>query len=254
MTNTIEITSLQNELIKSTVKLQDTKNRKKSGLIFVDGDKTLLGLINDGVEFEYLFLKKDNPLKSKAKAKNIILVTDEILKKLSTVKTPNTIMGVIKEPKINKEDFINLKRIALIENIKDAGNLGTIIRSAAAFSIEGIILFDDCVDLYNTKVIRSAAQNIFKLPILRTNDIEFIKKLKKNHDLISTVVKGGQDLTKYGFKKPFILALGSEADGLSDKIINISDKKLTLFMDNSVESINLGVCASIAFFQIKVNS
>ena len=231
MTNTIEITSLQNELIKSTVKLQDTKNRKKSGLIFVDGDKTLLGLINDGVEFEYLFLKK-----------------------LSTVKTPNTIMGVIKEPKINKEDFINLKRIALIENIKDAGNLGTIIRSAAAFSIEGIILFDDCVDLYNTKVIRSAAQNIFKLPILRTNDIEFIKKLKKNHELISTVVKDGQDLTKYGFKKPFILALGSEADGLSDKIINISDKKLTLFMDNSVESINLGVCASIAFFQIKVNS
>ena len=254
MANTIEITSLQNDLIKSTVKLQDTKNRKQSGLIFVDGDKTFLGLINDGVEFEYLFLKKDNPLKSKAKAKNFVFVTDEILKKLSTVKTPNSVMGVIKEPKINKEDFINFKKIALIENIKDAGNLGTIIRSAAAFSMDGIILFGDCVDLYNTKVIRSAAQNIFKLPVLRTNDIEYIKKLKKNHELISTVVEDGEDFVKYGFKKPFILALGSEADGLTDEIIDISDKKLSLFMDNNVESINLGVCASIAFFQIKVNS
>jgi len=251
MTNIIEIKSLTNDLIKSTVKLQDSKYRKQSKLILSDGDKTIEGLINDKIEFEYLFLKKDNPLKDKAKAKNIVFVNDEILKKISTVKTPCSMVGIIKEPKIKEEDFINLDKIALIENIKDAGNLGTIIRSATAFSIDGIVLFGECVDLYNTKVIRSSAQNTFKLPIITTNSLDFIKKLKQNHKLISTVVTSKDDFMEYDFKEPFILAFGSEADGLTDKITNISDKKLTLFMDNNVESLNLGICASIAFFRIK---
>ena len=252
MTNIIEITSLKNELIKMIYKLQDSKHRKESGLILLDGEKTILGLIEDGVEFEYLFLKKDNPIK--ANSKNVVYVTDEILKKLSTVKTASSMVGVIKEPGIKQEDFINLDKIILIENIKDSGNLGTIIRSANAFGVRGIILFGDCVDLYSAKVIRSATQNMFKIPVLRTSDIELIKKLKKNHKLISTVVRGGEDFMKYDFKKPFILAFGSEADGISAELANLSDDKLTLFMDNNVESLNLGICASIACFWIKFNS
>ena len=250
--NITEITSLKNELIKSIYKLQDSRYRKESNLILLDGEKTITGLINDGVEFEYLFLKKDN--KIKANAKNIVYVNDEILKKISTVKTPSTMVGVIKEPEIKKEDFINLDKIILIENIKDAGNLGTIIRSANAFGVEGIILFGECVDIYSTKVIRSATQNMFKLPIIRTSDFEFIKNLKKNHELISTVVKDGDDFMGYKFNNPFILAFGSEADGITTKLANLSDKKLTLFMDNNVESLNLGICASIACFWIKFNS
>lgn len=251
MREILEIKSLQNDLVKFAVKLQNPKFRKSSGLIFADGDKTIEGFINDDIEFEYLFLKADNEIYKKAKAKKIVFVTDDILKKISSLKTPSSMAGIIKEPDINKEGFYNLSRIALFENIKDAGNLGTIIRSAAAFSIEGIILFSDCVDLYNTKVIRSAAQNIFKLPILETSDIDFIKKLKKNHKLISTVVNGKNDFKDYNFPKSFLLAFGSEASGLTHDIINISDDKLTLFMDNNVESINLAICASIAFYRIK---
>ena len=252
MTNIIEITSLQNELIKSIYKLQDSKHRKSNKLILLDGEKTIKGLVDDGAEFEYLFLKKDN--KIKAKAKNIVYVNNEILKKLSTVKTPSSMVGVIKEPDINKDDFTGLNKLILIENIKDAGNLGTIIRSANAFGVQGIILFGDCVDLYSAKVIRSATQNMFKLPILRTSDFEFIKKLKKNHKLISTVVKGGDDFMKYSFKEPFVLAFGSEAEGITKELADMSDKKLTLFMENDVESLNLGICASIACFWIKFHS
>ncbi|MBR2159712.1 MAG: hypothetical protein IJ938_00195, partial [Clostridia bacterium] len=85
----------------------------------------------------------------------MVFVNDIILKKISTTKTPTDVVGIIEEPEIKIEQFGKLKRIALIDSIKDAGNLGTIIRSAVAFSIEGIILFGDCVDLYNSKVIRS---------------------------------------------------------------------------------------------------
>ena len=220
-------------------------------MIFADGDKTITGLIDDKVEFEYLFLKQDYKINNQIKAKNIIYSTDEILKKLSSTKSPCSMVGIIKEPEIDENLFLNLKKIILIENIKDAGNLGTIIRSAAAFSTEGIILFGDCVDLYNTKVIRSATQNVFKLPILRTSNIDFIKKLKKNHKLFSTVVKNGQDFNNQNFKEPFILAFGSEAEGLTKKITDISDEKVTLFMNNEVESLNLGVCVSICCFKIR---
>jgi len=249
--NILEITSTQNDLVKFAVKLQDSKFRKKEKLILVDGVQTIEGLINDKVKFKYLFLKKDNNLKSLAKVDNLILVNDEILKKISTTKSPTTVVGVIEEKTPDYSIFKKINKIALIDGIKDAGNLGTIIRSAVAFSIDGIILFGDCVDLYNTKTIRATAQNIFKIPILKIKDIEQIKELKKTHKLISTVVNSSKSFENVDFGTKFILAFGSEAHGIGEEIANLSDEKVTFEMDNGVESLNLGVCASIAFAFVK---
>lgn len=248
----IEITSSQNDLIKYAVKLQDSKFRKAEKLILVDGAQTIEGFIRDGVKFKYLFLKEKTDLISKAIVENLVFVNDIILKKISTTKTPTDVVGIIEEPEIKIGQFAKLKKIALIDSIKDAGNLGTIIRSAVAFSIEGIILFGDCVDLYNSKVIRSTAQNIFKIPIVRTKDIEQIKNLKKTHRLISTVVNSSNDFSTCDFSSNFIIAFGSEAEGIGKEIEQQSDEKITFKMDNNVESLNLGVCASIAFALIKL--
>lgn len=248
---TIEITSLQNDLVKYALKLQEAKFRKKEKLILVDGAQTLEGFIQDKIQFKYLFLKKDNLLFERAIVENVVFVNDEILKKISTTKTPTDVVGIIEEPKEDLNSFLKLNKIALIDGIKDPGNLGTIIRSAAAFSIDGIILFNDCVDLYNSKTIRATAQNIFKLPIIRIKDIEFIEQFKKTHKFISTVVDSDMDFSKCNFSNKFIIAFGSEADGISDEIRKISDEKITIKMDNNVESLNLGVCASIVFASIR---
>ena len=247
----VEISSTQNDLVKYCVKLQNSKFRKEEKLILLDGQKTINGLIDDGVVFEYFFAKKENPLIKKVNSKNIICVNDEILKKISTTKTPTDSVGIIKEPTVEFSDFYNLKKIALIDGVKDAGNLGTIIRSACAFCVEGIILFNDCVDLYNSKTIRAAAQNMFKIPLIATYDVDFIKKLKKNHKLISTVVDSYVEISQCKFGENYMLAFGSEADGISKTIYDISDEKITLKMNNDVESLNLGVCASIVFALIR---
>ena len=254
MTVFTEISSTKNDLVKYAVKLQDSKFRKSEKKIFADGEKTIEGFVNDNIELEYLFIKKDNDLYKKANAKNVVYVSDEVLKKISSVKTPSCVAAILKEPVINKDKFLNLKRIALFEDIKDAGNLGTIIRSACAFSVDGIILYNNCVDLYNPKVIRSSAQNIFKIPIIHVFDIDFILKLKNNHKLISTVVDSNKSFQDYDFEDNFILAFGSEASGLSDEIKKISDTFLTFSTDNNVESLNLAVCASISFAVIKLKS
>lgn len=247
----LEITSSKNDLIKFVVKLQDAKFRKSQKLILVDGAQTIEGFAEDKIEFEYLFLKKDNSILNQINAKEVVFVTDEILKKISTTKTPTDVIGIIKEPNVDKKFFLNMKKIALIDGIKDAGNLGTIIRSAAAFSIDGIILYNNCVDLYNSKTIRATTQNIFKIPIIKISDIEFLKELKKNHKFISTVVNSQNDFMDCDFSRNFIIAFGSEADGISKEIAEISDEKITFNMDNNVESLNLGVCASIAFAFIR---
>ena len=249
--NITEIKSTQNDFIKYCVKLQNAKFRKSEKLILVDGNKTIEGFINDNIEFEYFLTLNEDNLSKKAKIKNLILVNEQIIKKISTLNHPTNYIGIIKEPEIKKEIFFNLNKIALIENIKDPGNLGTIIRSAAAFSMDGIILFGDCVDLYNPKTIRSTAQNIFKLPIISIKDMEFIKKIKITHAFYATVVNYAKNFFEHDFKNKFILMFGSEADGLSKELINLSDEKLTINMDNNVESINLGVCASILFSAIK---
>lgn len=249
---TQKITSTQNNLVKFAIKLQNPKFRKTEQLILLDGEKTIQGIIENKIEFEYFFAKEDYNIKN-AKIKNYIQVTDEILKKISTTKTPTNAVGIIKEPQIEKNIFKKLNKIALIDGIKDPGNLGTIIRSAVAFSIDGIILFNDCVDLYNSKTIRATAQNMFKIPIIHTSDINFINSLKSGRKLISTVVTTKNELFNYKFDEKFIIAFGSEADGISEEILKISDEKVTLKMDNEVESINLGVCASIAFALCKIN-
>ncbi len=249
--NIQKISSTQNNLVKYIVKLQQPKYRKIEKLVLLDGEKTIQGLIEQGVEFEFVFIKEENDLKTKVKTKNLVFVNDEILKKISTTKSPVSSVGVVKEPVVDKNIFKKLNKIALIDGIKDAGNLGTIIRSAVAFSIDGIILFGDCVDLYNTKTIRSTTQNIFKIPIIHTNDIEFLRLLKNNHSFISTVVDSKNDFMKYNFPENFIIAFGSEANGICKEIEKISDVKLTFSMDNNVESLNLGICASIAFAKIK---
>lgn len=253
--NKIKITSLTNDLIKYVVKLQNSSFRKKEGMILLDGEKSILSTLGNNFEIEYLFLKNEEDFKPffNLNIKNLIYVDDKILKKISTTKSPTFVVGVVKEPKIKKEDFLKLKKIALIEDIKDAGNLGTIIRSANAFSMDGIILFGNCVDLYNTKTIRSSASNIFKIPIIQIDDIDFIHKLKKTHQLIATTVNTKNNPMNFTPNENFIIAFGCEACGLSKKIIDISDENLTIPMANDVESLNLGVCASIifAFFSLK---
>ncbi len=249
----IQITSTQNDLVKYALKLQNSRFRKSQKMIFADGQKTIEGFIDDGIVFEYFFIKKDNPIAEKIKAKKLVYVSDEILKKITTTKSPCEVAGIIKEKETDKSIFFKLDKIALLENIKDAGNLGTIIRSAVAFGIDGIILFNDCVDLYNPKTIRATAQNIFKIPIISTKDINFIRELKNTHKIISTVVDSKNDLFKYKFDDKYIVAFGSEADGLTDRIVNLSDEKLSIFMENNVESINLAICASIVFATSKIN-
>lgn len=241
----IELTSLQNPIVKEVVALGDKKNRQKSGLIILEGEKSVAGAIEAGLSLEAVFFENE---KYEVEAKNKYRVNLKILEKISSTKSPAPLVALIREPIYNLEEFKTFKKIALFENIKDAGNLGTIIRSATAFGVDGIILYGDCVDIFSTKTIRASVGTIFKIPIITIN--KGIEAFKATHKLVSTVVNGNDAFFNNPLKTPVIVLFGSEADGLSNELLNLSDEKITIKMAKNVESLNLGVSAGIIFYEM----
>ena len=177
------------------------------------------------------------------------------MKKISTTDTTCEILTIAKKQERDITKFSNLKKLVLLDSISDPGNLGTIIRSATAFGIEGIILFGNCVDLYSPKVIRSTTGNFFKTPIINIKNKDEIKNLFKSHLKIATALSKENNISLKECAKidKYIIMLGSEAKGLQEDLTNIADKNIRLEMINNVESLNLSVSASIIFYELFIN-
>ena len=241
-----EIFSVNNELIKKYAKLQQKKFRQEFGLFLIEGAKCVQDAILCGIETENIFILKDKTCKFDYP--NAIIVDEKVMKKISDTQSVPEIIAVGKIPKL-KFNGKKYKKIAVFENIKDAGNLGTIIRSACAFSVDAIVLTGDCID--NPKVVRSSVGNLFKIPVLKIDTKDLSNELK-DFTLYSTVVKGGKDLEKISFAEKSAILFGSEADGISKELKNYAQEHITLKMAENVESLNLAISASIIFYRLFV--
>ena len=145
-----------------------------------------------------------------------------------------------------------MKKVILLEGIKDAGNLGTILRSATAFGVDGVVLFGDCVDIYNPKTVRSSVGNLWKIPVAHVENFDDIKEIFKNFSKIVTLPKSNNYLKNFKPKYPCLVMFGSEADGLSDDLIKLSDESLKIEMKENVESLNLASSVSVIMYELFV--
>jgi len=251
-----EITSIQNPLIKDVHSLQQKKNRNEHGLFLIEGYKGVYDALKSGLKIEYIFVNqtfiKDL---SEFETDEIYTVSEQVMNKISTTDSPPEIVAVVKQLKSSINDiFINENPvIVLLENIKDPGNLGTIIRTAAASDISGIILTDESVDIYNPKTVRSSAANLWKIPVVTMTDKASIKKCVNNFkkcNFIATVVH--KDATLYydiDLKKPSVIMFGSEAEGLSKTLTDQADIFATIPMSEKVESINLSISVGVMLYE-----
>lgn len=236
----IILTSLQNPVVKEVVALQDKKNRAASGLIILEGEKSITGALEAGLKLESVFYENEK-YASQFPAAAKYKVNEKILAKISSTSSPAPVLAIVKRPLAE----IRGNRLIVLENIKDGGNLGTIIRTAAAFGLDGIFLAGDCVDAFDTKTIRASVGTIFKIPIAASDNFA---AFKKSHTFISTVVDGGNDvkaLESFEFPEKFLLFFGSEAQGLSPALQDLTNEKITIKMAKNVESLNLSVSVGI---------
>ena len=245
----LEITSVSNEKIKDVVKLQQKKYRNEKGLFLIEGYKPISEAYAENVEIIAIYTTRKNLEKFGFIKDKTTLVSDHVMEKISTTDSVCEAVAVAKQQTKALDEIKNAKRLALIENIKDAGNLGTLIRSASAFSFDAIILCGDTIDIYNPKVIRSTVGCMFKIPIVKAT-LADVKKCFSQYNFIATVVSHSDVINPetIDYSSPFVVMLGSEADGLTNDAIAIANAKTTIPMAKNTESLNLSVAGSILFY------
>ena len=246
----MEITSTNNELIKSYAKLQQKKYRTETGMFILEGYKAIKEAFDFGIRIEQIFVEKSHTTDYNF-AQNLVIETNfAVLKKLSSTETAPPAVAVAYQKKYDIKQFENLNKVILLEGIKDLGNLGTIIRSAVAFGCEGIVLFGDCADMYNPKCVRSAVGNLWKIPVCYCDSISELRNVFKNFNKIATLPRSNNLLKTYSTKTPLLIMFGSEPEGLSSELTDNSTDTIKIEMNDNVESLNLAVSASVIMYEL----
>lgn len=246
----MKITSVNNDLIKETAKLLRGKYREETGLFLIEGEKGVKEAIEAGIQIERIFVLEGISLFSNF---DVIETTEAVLSKISDTKSAPKVIAVAKQPKFSSEEFKVYKKVVLLEGIKDAGNLGTILRTAAAFGIDGIVLYGDTVDFHNPKCVRSTVGCLWKTPIIKIKDITTLKEIFNSYERVATLPKGVNiiNLRDYKPNEKTLIMFGSEAEGLSKELKDFATKNITIEMAENVESLNLSVSVAVIMYKIK---
>lgn len=229
------ISSINNQLVKDTVKLHKKKNRDQTGLFLVEG----YHLYEEAKLTPYV--KTVFTTDDAIQGINVVHVTEEVLEKLAQTKSPSPIICVC--TKIDKKEITD--KVLILEEIQDPGNLGTLLRSALGFGFDTIVL-DKCVDVYNDKVLRSTQGMIFKLNLVEMNTMNFIEQNSK-YKVYGTEMNGSS-ITEIEASKFIALVLGNEGSGLSKTVLNRTYKNIAI--KTKIESLNVGVAGSIIMHHI----
>ena len=252
MHNIKEITSITNPHIVELSKLNTKKNRLEAGCFIVEG-KHLVEEANKHKVLKEVLISDESYIDLSKINATIIKVTDQIIKKLSTTKNPQPVLGVCEI--IAKQNIKELASKAsfkgcMLDGINDPGNLGTLIRTAASLGYDAVIASKDSVDYYNEKTIRASQGAIFKIPLISTDLVPLIKEFKKNDILVyGTSLK--RSVSIYDVKKPdkLCLVFGNEARGISDEVLDVTSKNIILPMKKDVESLNVTIASSIIMYE-----
>lgn len=240
------ISSLENDKVKKYVRLKTKKYRDLEGLFLVEGFHLVEEAYKEDLIEEIILVEGEicsYPLP-------IVFVTKDVMKKITMMESPSTIMALCHKKKMSP-NFGN--HLLLLDEIQDPGNLGTIIRSSKAFNIDTIVLGEKCCDLYNPKVLRSTQGMAFHINVISANLSEFILKLKKETiPVYGTRVDGGIDVYTLSSaqKEKYALVMGNEGNGVSDDILDLCDQYLYIPMNKEVESLNVGVATSILLYEL----
>ena len=246
--NILKIESTDNSLVKEISKLKDKKNRNINQLFIAEGERVIKTFLEAGFEPQYYFcLETEEILWSKA-----IITTQKVIKKLSSLTTPCGHLAVFRIPSVNNQPIDNG---IVAAQINDPGNLGTLLRSTAAFGCKTAILVESC-DPWSPKVVQSSAGALTKLNLVILSWADLINNCRQqNIKLVGLVVHSGKSVDNliYDQVKKYLLVIGNEANGIPKPWLKNCDELVTIPMKNDIESLNAAVAGSIALFIMSKN-
>lgn len=245
---------LSKSQIKKLRSLQRKKERKSLGLYIVEGKKIVEEILQMNPSWFEVFATSNwfDQNKQLVGLENSFLITDKELAQVSTLKTPNEVLLVLKQH--TELDFSEVKSAQLVlalDGVKDPGNMGTIIRLADWFGVQHILCTSDSVDQYNPKTVQSAMGSINRVQ-LHYGDLKQMLSSLESHTVYACDLEGDSIYTS-SFEKQSILLMGSESHGISDEILNLVNKKITIpkFSESGIDSLNVATATAIVLSEFR---
>ena len=240
------ITSLTNDKVKLIRALADRKHRVKEGRCVIEGARLIDDALAANLTPDWIFCAEKLPSRSqetlsrlKKHGIEIITVSDAVLKACSDTETPQGLIAVLPFPRLSIPS--NPEMILIADSLRDPGNLGTLLRSAAAADVDVVLLSPETVDAYNPKVVRGAMGAHFHVPILEAAWAAIADRVEGMNVYVAAA----------DWTQPSALIVGSEASGASKEAMRLATKHISIPLSREVESLNAAVAASIILFEAK---
>jgi len=251
------ITSLANKLIKDTSALKKAGDRKKSGLILIDGRREIEMAARGNFEITSIFycpelIVSEAAILNAVEPEKRIEVSKTVFSKICYKDNPDGFLAVVKAKYKRLGDLEVKDKILLVilENVEKPGNLGGIIRTAYAAGVKAVIINNGQTDIYNPNVIRASEGHVFTENIIIAT-VEETREWLKNNKIksLGAATVGVKSYTVADFKGRAAIILGSEAEGLSEKWLAGADQLIKIPMKAGIDSLNVSVSAAIIIYE-----
>ncbi len=243
-----EITSIKNQTVCDVKKLKQKKYRTQTGTFLAEGYRNVCDSIQKAAP-RMVFLQQGFS-DSVPECENTYLVTKEVMREISDTDTPQGVAAVFEIP---PEQEVTSSKILLLNGVSDPGNMGTILRTALATGFTDVILDEQCADVYSPKVIRSAMSAVFSLNLIRKKTLEdSIASLQTKGYLIYAAALSDKAVSLYDtdFSENTALLFGSEANGISETLLKLTDVTYMIPMAKEIESLNVAVAAGVSMYEL----
>ncbi len=255
------LTSRDNPNIKNVVKLKkNARFRKQTGSFIAEGLRVCVDAMLSNAQIEALFvtnqaLEKYAEQIDKLASYSVksFTLAPELFELISDTETPQGVLCVIKtlDKTLQFGKINNGGKYLALDNVQDPSNLGTILRSAEAFGISGIILSSDCCDIYSPKVVRGSMGAIFRLPFMVCDSIRAFLEDNPQLDSYAAVVDSSADkITELSFCDSCVAIIGNEGNGIKKETLEACSHRFTIPMAGNAESLNASVAASIIIWEM----
>lgn len=248
------ITSTSNPQIKQIMALlKKSKERKEKKAFVIEGRKMFEEIAKQPERVLKAYVSESYAKEQKEMAAvPYETVADSVFEAMAETVTPQGILAVVRMPEYSLEEMVNRAgTLVLLENLRDPGNLGTILRTAEAAGVSGVILSKESVDIYNPKVIRSTMGAVYRVPFLYAEDFYgLLKELSdQNVTLLAAHLKGVKTFDQADYSGKVGILIGNEANGLSKEAADLAKEKVRIPMAGEVESLNAAVAAALLMYE-----
>ena len=250
------ITSNQNPKIKLARSLMGrAKERREAGMFVVEGVRLVEEAVKGGWRLETILFDeslsergKSQVSSLKSKGVEVEEISTDLMKSLSETETPQGILAILQFyelPIPNNSNFVLIP-----DQIRDPGNLGTLLRSAAATGVQAVLLPPETTDAFAPKVLRAGMGAHFRVPI-RVMEWEEIEQMSKSANLQMLLADmNGSSCWETDLRQPLALIVGGEAEGASQQARKLTTQKISIPMVGNIESLNAGVAGSVLMFEV----